>query len=88
MNPLPTLEDRLLFIPVHPKQHPMPLLHGRLFGMRQSKATPWIHVLLPVLRNTLRALGDAPYRHVEAWCERLREALPHLPREPSPAEKG
>src|SRR5205809_6821921 len=43
-GPLPTPEDRLLFILVYLKQHPMHLLHGRLFGMRQSKATPWIHV--------------------------------------------
>jgi hypothetical protein len=43
--PLPTPAERLLFILVYLKQHPTPLLHGRLFGMRQSKATPWIHVL-------------------------------------------
>jgi hypothetical protein len=42
--PLPTQEDRLLFILVYLKQHPTQQLHGRLFGMRQSKATPWIHV--------------------------------------------
>ena len=42
--PLPTPEDRLLFVLVYLKQHPTPLLHGRLFGMRQSKATQWIHV--------------------------------------------
>lgn len=58
--PLPTPEDRLLFMLVYLKQHPTQLLHGRLFGMRQSNAMQWIHVLLPVLRNTLRALGDAP----------------------------
>ena len=52
--PLPTPEDRLLFILLYLTQSPTPLLHGRLFGMRQSKATPWIHVLRPVWRNTLR----------------------------------
>jgi hypothetical protein len=86
--PLPTPEDRLLFILVYLKQNPTQLLHGRLFGMRQSKATQWIHVLLPVLRNTLRALGDAPCRRVEALCERLGVELPHLPQEPSPVEEG
>jgi len=69
--PLPTPEDRLLFILVYLKQHPIHLLHGRLFGMRQSKATQWIHVLLPVLRNTLRTLGDAPCRSVEALRQHL-----------------
>jgi Helix-turn-helix of DDE superfamily endonuclease len=83
--PLPITEDRLLFILIYLKQNPTHLLHGHLFGMRQSKATQWIHVLLPVLRNTLRALGDAPCRRVEALCERLGVEVPHLVVEPSPA---
>ena len=69
--PLPTPEDRLLFILLYLKQHPSHLLHGRLFGMRQSKATQWIHVLLPVLRSALRTLGDAPCRSVEALRQHL-----------------
>jgi Helix-turn-helix of DDE superfamily endonuclease len=69
--PLPTPEERLLFILVYLKQNPTQLLHGRLFGMRQSKATQWIHVLLPVLRTTLRTLGDAPCRSVETLRQRL-----------------
>jgi len=72
--PLPTPEDRLLFILVYLKQHPLHLLHGRLFGMRQSKAPQWIHVLLPVLRHALRPLGDAPCRSVEALRHHLGEA--------------
>ena len=86
--PLPTPEDRLLFILVYLKQNPTQLLHGRLFGMRQSKATQWIHVLLPVLRNTLRTLGDAPCRRVEALREHLGVEVPPLPLAPSPAEEG
>ena len=77
--PLPTPEDRLLFILVYLKQHTTHLLHGRLFGIRQSKATQWIHVLLPVLRNTLRALGDAPCRSVEALRQGLGEEFPPVP---------
>jgi hypothetical protein len=73
--PLPTPEDRLLFILVYLKQHTIHLLHGRLFGMRQSKATQWIHVLLPVLRNALRTLGDAPCRSVEALAVRGPDAV-------------
>ena len=85
--PLPTPEDRLLFILVYLKQHTIQMLHGRLFGMRQSKATQWIHVLLPVLRKTLRALGDAPCRSVEALRERLGGELPPLPLGAAPAEE-
>jgi Helix-turn-helix of DDE superfamily endonuclease len=84
--PLPTPEDRLLFMLVYLKQNPTQLLHGRLFGMRQSKATQWIHVLLPVLRNTLRTLGDAPCRHVEALREQLGVACLPVPVDASPAE--
>jgi Helix-turn-helix of DDE superfamily endonuclease len=84
--PLPTPEERLLFMLVYPKQNPTQLLHGRLFGMRQSKATQWIHVLLPVLRNTLRTLGDAPCRHVEALREQLGGACLPVPVDASPAE--
>jgi DDE superfamily endonuclease len=51
--------------------------------MRQSKATQWIHVLRPVLRNTLRTLGDAPCRHVEALREQLGAAEPASPAEAS-----
>ena len=85
--PLPTAEDRLLFMLVSLKQNPTQLLHGRLFGMRQSKATQWIHVLLPVLRNTLRTLGDAPCRLVEALREQLGVAGSPLSVDASPAEE-
>jgi hypothetical protein len=50
--------DRLLFIRVYLKQNPTKLLHGRLFGIRQSKATQWVHILLPALCNSLCALDD------------------------------
>jgi hypothetical protein len=42
-----------------------------VFGMGQSKAHQWIHVLLVVLRATLRALGDAPSRSVAELAKRL-----------------
>src|SRR6266511_2432505 len=57
--PLPTPEDRLLFILVYLKTYALQVVHGRLFGMGQSKANQWIHTLLPVLQTALRTLGDA-----------------------------
>jgi hypothetical protein len=42
-----------------------------LFGMGQSKANQWIHVLLPVLLAALRTLGDAPARSLTALVQRL-----------------
>ena len=69
--PLPTPEDRLLFILVYLKTYPLQVVQGRLFGMGQSKAHQWVHVLLVVLRATLRTLGDAPTRSVTALAQRL-----------------
>ena len=60
--PLPTPEDRLLFILAYVKTYSLQVVQGRLFGMGQSKANQWIHVLLPVLLAALRTLGDAPAR--------------------------
>src|ERR671936_454058 len=69
--PLPTPEDRLLFILVYLKTYVLQVVHGRLFGMVQGKANQWIHVLLPALLAALRALGDAPARSLAALAQRL-----------------
>ena len=69
--PLPTPEDRLLFILTYLKTYPLQVVQGRLFGMDQSKANQWIHVLLVVLQATLHALGDAPSRSLQALAQRL-----------------
>jgi Helix-turn-helix of DDE superfamily endonuclease len=69
--PLPTPEDRLLFILTYLKTYPLQVVQGRLFGMDQSKANQWIHVLLVVLQATLRALGDAPSRSLQELAQRL-----------------
>src|SRR4051794_1468279 len=69
--PLPTPEDRLFFILVYLKTYALQVVQGRLFGMGQSKAKQWIHVLLPVLLAALRALGDAPARSLTALAQRL-----------------
>jgi hypothetical protein len=63
--PLPTPEDRLLFILVYLKTNNLQVVQGELFGMPQNKANQWIHSLLPVLLSTMRSLGDAPARSLE-----------------------
>lgn len=72
--PLPTPEDRLLFILVYLKTNPLQVAHGILFGLPQGKTNQWIHVLLPILRTAMRQLGDAPCRSLEELAQRL--ALP------------
>ena len=69
--PLPTPEDRVLFILVYLKTYALQVVHGRLFGMVQGKANQWIHVLLPALLAALRTLGDAPARSLTALAQRL-----------------
>jgi hypothetical protein len=68
---LPTAEDWLLFILVYLKTYPLQVVQGRLFGMGQSKAHQWIHVLLGALRVTLRGLGDAPSRSLTELAKRF-----------------
>ena len=69
--PLPTPEDRLFFLLTYLKTYSLQVVQGRLFGMGQSKAHQWIHVLLPVLLAALRTLGDAPARSLTALAQRL-----------------
>jgi hypothetical protein len=47
------------------------VVQGRLFGIDQSKANQWIHVLLVVLQATRRTLGDAPSRSLQALAQRM-----------------
>ena len=69
--PLPTPEDRLLFVLTYVKTYTLQVVQGRLFGMGQGKANQWIHVLLPALLAALRTLGDAPARSLTALAQRL-----------------
>jgi Helix-turn-helix of DDE superfamily endonuclease len=69
--PLPTPEDRLFFLLTYLKTYSLQVVQGRLFGMRQSKANQWIHVLLPALQAALRTLGDTPARSLTALAQRL-----------------
>lgn len=73
--PLPTAEDRLLFILLYLKTNPLQVVHGRMFGLPQGKTNQWIHVLLPVLQTALRTVGDAPSRSLTALAERLSVPL-------------
>src|SRR3954470_19136530 len=69
--PLATPEDRLFFVLTYLKTYAVQVVQGRLFGLGQSKANQWIHVLLPALLAALRTLGDAPTRSLTALARRL-----------------
>jgi hypothetical protein len=72
--PLATPEDRLFFLLTYLKTYTLQVVQGRLFGMGQSKANQWIHVLLPALLAALRELGDTPTRCLTALAQRLAVA--------------
>jgi len=69
--PLPTPEDRLFFLLTYLKTYSLQVVQGRLFGMGQSKANKWIHVLLPALQAALATLGDSPARSLAELAQRL-----------------
>src|SRR5271156_5528365 len=69
--PLAKPEDRLFFLLIYLKTYALQVVQGRLFGMGQSKANQWIHVLLPVLLEALRAFDDALARSLTALAQRL-----------------
>lgn len=72
-SPLPTPEDRLLFVLSYMKVASVQVAHGALFGMTQSNANKWLHILLCVLHETLGDLGDAPARHLQGLQQRLAQ---------------
>lgn len=61
-TPLPTTEDKLLFILVHFKQNLTQEVQGELFGMVQSDANKWLTLLRPVLSAALERLDVLPAR--------------------------
>jgi len=69
--PVATPEERLFFLLTSLKTYALQVVQGRLFGMGQSKAKQWIHVLFPALLAALRTLGDAPTRSQAALAHRL-----------------
>ncbi len=82
-SPLPTIEDKLLFILVYLKQYPTQTVQGQLFGLSQSNANKWIHLLHPILNHALALAGHLPQRSA-ALSETLEDAAPlSAPDEPS-----
>jgi len=82
--PLPTPEDRLLFLLTYLKTYALQVVHGRLFGMVQSKANQWIHVLLPVLLAALaQRLGVSEATAAAVVTPQEEEPAP-LVEEPAP----
>lgn len=71
--PLPTPEDRLLFVLMYLKGAPLQTAHAAAFGLTQPKANLWLHVLLTALQAALATSGDLPTRTVATLQERLED---------------
>ena len=66
--PLPTMTDKLLFILTYLKQNPIQEVQGQLFGMSQSNANKWIHLLHPVLNQALANQALLPARTADDFA--------------------
>jgi len=73
--PLPTMADKLLFILTYLKQNPIQEVQGQLFGMSQSNANKWIHVLHPVLNQALANQELLPARTAEEFAAMFETGL-------------
>jgi len=60
--PLPSMADKLLFILSYLKHNPIQELQGQLFGMSQSNANKWVHLLHAVLSQALANRNLLPAR--------------------------
>ena len=61
----PPMEDTLLFILNYMKTYPIQQTQAQLFGIQQSQAHQWIHLLLPLVKQALADCGERPARKKE-----------------------
>jgi hypothetical protein len=61
-SPLPTMEDKLLFILMYLRKATTQDIFGEVFHMPQPVANKWIHILHPCLRQALAELKELPAR--------------------------
>ncbi len=64
-SPLPTIEDKLLFILIYFKTNNLQSVQAELFEMHQPEANLWIHVLAPLLNQALADSKHLPARSME-----------------------
>lgn len=61
-SPLPTIEEKLLFIWIDFRKAMTQDVLGELLGIEQPVANKWIHTLTPILSKALADLGELPQR--------------------------
>ncbi len=78
-GPLPTMADKLLFILSYVKHTPIQELQGQLFGMAQSNANTWIHLLHAVLNQALADQDLLPARTADELAALFTKHKPEVP---------
>lgn len=63
-SPLPTIEDKLMFILMYLRKATTQDIFGETYRMPQPVANKWIHILHPFLNQALAKLGEKPARQV------------------------
>ena len=72
---LPTSDDKLFFTLIYMKNNPLQEFHAAMFSMSQPQANMFIHILVPILKQTLKRLGELPERR----ASRLGDLLENEP---------
>ncbi len=71
-SPLPSTEDRLLFILTYLKQNPIQEAHGQMFAMSQSNVSKWVQLLLTILALALADQCVVPARTTSELAAQLQ----------------
>jgi truncated hemoglobin YjbI len=72
--PLPTMADKLLCMLTYLEQNPIQEVQGQLFGMSQSNANQWIHLLHAGLNQALAHQELLPARTADDFAALRRTA--------------
>lgn len=59
---LPTTADKLFFLLVYFKDHPLQQFQAAAFNLSQGKVSRWVKILTPLLEKTLKKLDVTPCR--------------------------
>jgi DDE superfamily endonuclease/Helix-turn-helix of DDE superfamily endonuclease len=73
-SPLPTAEDKLLFILTYLKINPIQEMQGQMFDMSQSNVSKWFHLLHDVLNLALAQQHNLPARNAQELAKLLQSA--------------
>jgi hypothetical protein len=74
-SPLPTLEDKLLFILTYLKINPIQQIQGQMFDMSQSNVSKWFHLLHDVLNLALAQQHSLPARNAQELAKLLQSPV-------------